>query len=244
MEAARKSATMALGLQDLAEGHVAMGTVLGIGDWDWAGAEREFLRALDLMPSSAYARGGYAIGCLTPLRRHQEALSQLRQAVRLDPLSVFQRAMLGQVLILAGRHEEAVAEMQAALELDPGHIAGLLSLAWAHLAKSDFGDALAVLMRVPPAGAVFPNFSGHLGYTYGKLGDRTRAEGVLQSLVDRFSGPWVPGVDVAAIYSGLGEREKALHWIARARELRSFDATLVFDDPRFADIRADLTPVI
>ena len=42
----------ALELQDLAEGHVAMGTVLGIGDWDWAGAEREFRKALDLMPSS------------------------------------------------------------------------------------------------------------------------------------------------------------------------------------------------
>ena len=62
MDAARKAAQTALDLQDLAEGHVALGTVLGIGDWDWAGAEREFRKALDLMPSSAYARGGYAVG--------------------------------------------------------------------------------------------------------------------------------------------------------------------------------------
>ena len=62
MDAARKAAQTALDLQDLAEGHVALGTVLGIGDWDWAGAEREFRKALALMPSSAYARGGYAVG--------------------------------------------------------------------------------------------------------------------------------------------------------------------------------------
>jgi Flp pilus assembly protein TadD len=239
MDAARKAAQRALDLQDLAEGHTAMGTVLGIGDWDWEGAEREFKRALQLMPSSAYAHGGYAVGCLAPLRRHEEAVSQLHQAVRLDPLSVFQRTMLGQILVLASRHEEAVGELRHALELDPGCIAGMLGLAWAHLARADHADALDVLMGVPAAGMVFPNFAGHLGYTYARLGDRARAEIVLQSLLDRFPGPWVPGVDVGAIYNGLGNREMALHWIERARELRCFDAMFVLDDPRFADLQSE-----
>ena len=54
----------------------------------------------------------------------------------------------------------------------------------------------------------------------------------------------VPGVDVGAIYNGLGEREMALHWIERARVLRCFDATFVLDDPRFADLRSELGPVV
>jgi len=244
IEAARKSAQNALALQDLAEGHSAMGTVLGFGDWDWAGAEREFRRALELMPSFAHARGGYSLGCLTPLRRHDEAVDQLRQAVRLDPLSVFLRTMLGQGLLLAGRPDHAIEELRLGLELDPSHVAGNLALAWAHLAKSAYAEALEVLLRLPPSANEFPTFAGHLGYAYARLGDRPRAEHVLHALLDRFQGPWAPGVDVGAIYSGLGNREMALHWIARARELRCFDATIVIDDPRFADIRSELPQVI
>lgn len=244
MDAARKAAQNALDLQDLAEGHSAMATVLGIGDWNWAGAEREFRRALELMPSFALARGAFAVGCLAPLRRHDEAVDQVRQAVRLDPLSVFLRAMLGQILLLAGRPGEAIDELQRALELDPAHAAGNLALAWAYLATSEYDQALTVLLQLPPAVREFPNCAGHLGYAYARLGDRARAEGVLERLLDRFPGPWVPGVDVGAIYNGLGNREMALHWIGRARELRSFDVTFVFDDPRFANLRADLGPVV
>jgi hypothetical protein len=65
----------------------------------------------------------------------------------------------------------------------------------------------------------------------------------LRALLDRFPGPWVPGVDVGAIHNGLGNTEMALEWIERARQLRWFDVTFVVDDPRFADIRAELTPV-
>jgi tetratricopeptide (TPR) repeat protein len=244
MEAARKAAQNALALQDLAEGHSAMGTVLGIGDWDWTGAEREFRRALELMPSFAHARAAYAVGCLAPLRRHAEAVDQLRQAVRLDPLSVFLRTMLGQILLLSGRPEHAIDELRHVLELDPSYLAGSLALAWGYLARSAYSEALEVLLQLPLSANEFPNFAGHLGYTYARLGDRPRAEHVLHGLLDRFPGPWVPGVDVGAIYSGLGEREMALHWVERARELRCFDAMFVLDDPRFADLRSELGPVV
>ncbi len=244
MDAARMAAQNALALQDLAEGHSAMGTVLGIGDWDWTGAEREFRRALELMPSFAHARAAYAVGCLAPLRRHEEAVDQLRHAVRLDPLSCFLRTMLGQILLLAGRPEDAIEELRHGLELDPSYLAGNLALAWAHLAKSAYSEALEVLLQLPPSANEFPNFAGHLGYTYARLGDRLRAEHVLHALLERFAGPWAPGVDVGAIYNGLGEREMALHWVERARELRCFDATFVLDDPRFADLRSELGPVV
>ena len=75
------------------------------------------------MPSFAHARGGYALGCLTPLRRHDEALDQLRQAVCLDPLSVFLRSMLGQVFSLQGG-TTTPSKNFGCLELDPAHLAG------------------------------------------------------------------------------------------------------------------------
>lgn len=237
MQAARRAAQAALDLRDVAEGHSAMGAVLGIGDWDWAGAEREFRRALELKPSFAHARGAYAVGCLAPLRRHDEAIEQLRQAIRLDPLSVFLRTLLGQSLILAGAPDAAVKELEHALELDPGYAAAALALAWAQIGRSDLPVALQVLEAAAPPISTLPNWAGHAGFVYAGLGRPERARSVLQTLLDRFPGPWVPAVDVAAIHTGLGDTGAAFEWLQRARDLRSFDVAFVRDDPRFGTLR-------
>ena len=239
IDAARKSARAALDLHDLAEAHSAMGAVLGMGDWDWMGAEREFRIALDLMPSFAHARGAYAMGSLAPLGRYDEAIDQLRLAIGFDPLSVFLRTMLAQILILAGRVREAVDELRHALELDGVYAPATLSLAWAYIGQANFAAALDLLEHVPVSTRTFPNFSGHLGYAHARLGQRQQAEDVLRALLERFPGPWVPGVDVGAVYNGLGDTGMALHWLERAHDLHSFDVTFVFDDPRFANLRSD-----
>ena len=216
-----------------------MGAVMGMGDWNWSGAEREFRRALDLMPSFAHARGAYAMGCLAPLGRYDEAVDQLRQAVRLDPLSVFLRTMLSQTLVLAGRSDEAVHELQTALELDGQHGAAIITLALAHIGCADFARAIDVLEGAPAPAKTFPNFAGHLGYAHGRLGHVERAKSVAEALLSRFPGPWVPGVDVGAIYNGLGDTPAAMHWLERARDLRSFDVTFVTADPRFTNLMSD-----
>ena len=236
---ARAAAARALGLQDLAEGHAVIGMVLGIGDWDWHGAEREFRRALELMPSCAQAHGAYAVGCLAPSRRHDEALAQLREAVRLDPLSIFMRTMLGQGLMLAGRPDAAIEELHRALELDVGSVVASLALAWAYLAKGAHAGAVDVLSRLPRDAASFPCYAGHLGYAHARLGDRARAEALLNELLQRFPGEWVPCVDVAAIHAALGNVDRAHHWVERGCRLRSFDVPFVRDDPRFAELTAD-----
>jgi serine/threonine-protein kinase len=236
---ARSAAETALEIQDLAEGHAVIGMVLGIGDWDWNGAEREFCRALDLMPSCAQARGAYAVGCLIPSRRHDEALAQLHQAVRLDPLSAFMRAMLGQGLLLAGRADAAIEELDRALELDAGSVVANLGLAWAYLANGAHAAAVDVLSRLPPEARVLPNYAGHLGYAHARLGNRSEAEALLNELLQRYPGEWAPCVDVAVIHAGLGETERALPWLERGCRLRSFDIPFVRDDPRFADLVSD-----
>lgn len=236
---ARAAARQALELEELAEGRSALGVVLGIGDWDWEGAEREFTRALQLAPSYAHARGAYAIGCLAPLRRHDTAAAQLRLAIRHDPLSVFLRSMLGQVLLLRGGFEEAIDELEHVLELDPGNVPGGLTLAWARAGAQDFEGSIQALQSLPAAATALPNYAGHLGYAHARLGRSREAADILQELLARFPGPWVPGVDVAAIHNGLGDTEKALYWLQQARDFRSFDAVFVADDPRFANLHGD-----
>jgi adenylate cyclase len=237
---AKRAAQKALELDDgLAEGHFGMGAVLAWVDWDWSGSEREFRRALALKPSLAQARGAYGAVCLSPLRRHQEAIGQFRQALEVDPLSLNFRTFLGQTYVYAGRPDEAIRELRAALELEPGFPMSVITLALAYLEKSSYLEALHVLQPVQGSAGEIPYYSGLLGYTYARLGNGTEAERVLAQLNARFQGPWVPPVEVAGIYNGLGNREQALCWLEQGCRHRSIQMLFIIDDPRFRNLYSD-----
>lgn len=235
LASAKRSAQTALEIEDLAEGHSALASALAIGDWDWAGAEREFRLALALKPLED-TRAAYAVTCLAPMRRHEEALVHLRRALSGDPLSVFLRTMLGQTLVMAGKPEAALAELRDVMELEPTFVFGNITLALTHLAMSSYSDALAVLERIHEAAEAFPNYLGHLGYAYARLGNRFEAVRTLNLLVDRFPKS-CPAVDIAAIHNGLGDVTEALTWLRRAFQMRCFDSLFVVEDPRFVSLR-------
>ena len=229
---ARQAAKKALELDDsLAEAHSAMGMVLSFMDWDWTGADQEYRLALELKPSLTIARMTYAVGCLGPLGRYEEAIGQLRQALTNDPFALTLRTVLAQTLVMADRPDEALDELRHVLDMEPGYPVGRLTLAVAYMAKGCYQDAIEALMVVREAVGDLPNYSGYLGYAHAKLGNCAEAERILKQLLDRFRGDWVPGVDVALIYNGLGNEESALHWLERAGEQRSFDAVYLRDDP-------------
>ena len=236
---ARRSAQRALELQDVADAHSALGAVLAIADRAWVDAEHEFTKAIRLSPSSSHVRGAYATLCLAPQRRLEEAIEQLRRAVRVDPLSAFQRSMLAQALILARRPDDALDEIGHALDLDPGHMAARLTEAWALIGKGEYSTAVAVLHSMPARCHELPNHGGHLGHALARAGRRSDAAAVLHDLLARFRGPWIPAVDIAAIHCGLGAREETLIWLQRAHALGSFDIVFAADDPRFADVHSD-----
>src|SRR5512139_64538 len=121
---AKSAALEALRLDDtIADAHSALGTVLGSGEFDWHGAEREFNRALELNPSSAAIRYSYAwcyaMWFLYPLGRVEQALTEMRRALELDPLDPFYNSLVGYLLHSSGQFEPAVAQLQHAVDLDP-----------------------------------------------------------------------------------------------------------------------------
>jgi hypothetical protein len=125
------------------------------------------------------------------------------------------------------------------LELDPSHAFGHVTLALAYIAQGRHREAVARLDALGDEGLAFPNCLGHLGYARAAAGDRAGAELVLRTLLERYPGPWVPSVDVAAVHNGLGDTNAAVEWLERARRDRSFDSIFVFEDPRFANLRSD-----
>jgi tetratricopeptide (TPR) repeat protein len=88
-------------------------------EWDWSGAEREFGQALELSPSYASARTSYALSCLLPTGRSQEAIDQLREAVKLDPLSLAANLMFAFALYGLRRYDEAIQQCDKAIDLEP-----------------------------------------------------------------------------------------------------------------------------
>ena len=143
---ARQWAEKALRLDDtLAETHTALARVT-FHEWDWAGAEREYRRAVELNPSNALARIWYA-QYLYATKRFEEAVTQARFAQQLDPGSLFVNTRAGAAYFLAGRVEEAMASWQKALELDPGYPDASIELARSYVTRGLHQNAISALQR-------------------------------------------------------------------------------------------------
>jgi serine/threonine-protein kinase len=103
----------------LPEAHATLGSVKALYEWDWKGADVEFRSAFDLSPNHASARGSYAFCYLLPMERGQDAVEQLREAVRLDPLSLPVNYMLGHVLYAVRQYDAAIKQCAVTIDLDP-----------------------------------------------------------------------------------------------------------------------------
>ncbi|MEP6537052.1 MAG: winged helix-turn-helix domain-containing protein, partial [Bryobacteraceae bacterium] len=118
-EPAKVAALKALSLDEkLPESHLALGQVLLRTEWDWAGAERGFRRAIALNPQLAPAHAALSTVHVA-LGRPREGVREMETAVQLEPSSVSLRSDLAWALLFAHRYKEAVLEATKAIEIDP-----------------------------------------------------------------------------------------------------------------------------
>src|SRR6266849_10155242 len=162
----RAAATKALELDpSLAETHVSMGQVLEIFDWDFAGAEREFRRALVINPGYATCLQWYA-ELLENLARYDEALATIRRAQEADPFSLVINAVHGQILSRSGRPKEAVTQFQKTLDLERNFPLGhfLFGLALVRDGKNE--EAVKELEQAVRSSQESPVYRSMLAYVY------------------------------------------------------------------------------
>jgi len=228
---AKSAALTALRLDDtIADAHSALGTILGSGEFDWPGAEREFRRAQELNPSAAGVRYDYAwcytMWFLYPLGRMEEALTEMRRALALDPLDPFYNALLGYLLHSTGQFAPAVAQLQHAIGLDPTFFFSHWFLSSVYALNGRLDEAIAEgEKKAKELSGSHALTLGTLGGIYGRAGRAPEARQLLQELKARRRLTYVPSSALAWAHLGVGERNEGLEWIARGAEER--DPTVV-----------------
>jgi TolB-like protein/Tfp pilus assembly protein PilF len=218
---AKAAALAALKLDDsLAEAHAQLGVAKGVGDFDWAGAEQEFRRALELNPASPIVHYYYGLHCLRPMGRVEEELPEARRVVELDPLSARYNANLGVVYDYAGQHDLAIAQHRRAIDLDPSmympHV--LLAQAYGHMGR--FEEATAEAQKAWELSGRNARMLGMLAWVHGQAGRRSEARALLKELATQRRTTYVPPSVMVGAYAGLREVDQLLKWLEKGIEER------------------------
>lgn len=222
----------------LSEGHSSLGMTIFWGDWNWRAAEDQYRRALELNPNNSMAHLYYA-HLLSNLGRHTESAAEMKLARELDPLFPFGNALEGQFLLHAGRPDEALAQLEKTAELAPNFWMLHLFESSVYTEKGMFAEAIASAKRateLSPAQTVSIAFEG---YALARSGDRAGAQANLDKLLKLSTQRFVPPTHIAIIYSGLGEREKALDWLEKGFEQRDPKMAFLKVEPKWEPLRSD-----
>jgi tetratricopeptide (TPR) repeat protein len=237
---AKSAAVKALASDNsLPEVQTAVGRVLQYCDWDWPGAERAFLRAIDLDPRYAEAHHMYS-HYLTPMGRVEESVTQAKLALALDPLDVLLNVHLGWAYLHARRYDEAIAQLLKAVAMDPNLEVARTALGRAYLGKKMYAEALAEFQKtVTLAGGTATGPDTYLGYTYAVMGRKADALQKLDVLRERHRRGQASAYDLAVVYTGLRDAEQAFEWLEKALVERSGGLLQLKADLMFDPIRAD-----
>jgi serine/threonine-protein kinase len=229
---ARDAALKAIGLNEsLAEAHTSLANIKYYYDWDWAGAEKEFNRALELNPGNLTVRIAYGHFLHIPGRR-DEAVREGHLAVQLDPLSAEAYTSLGRFLYRARRYEEALPVLQRAVQLEPRSSGANNRLAGIYTALGRYDEALAVYEK---AKEVAPSPTGYrdvVAYVYARMGRKQEARRLV-------SGTTVFPVDVADVYAALGDKDAAFKILEKAVEERNALLVTVKEEPPLESLHSD-----
>jgi eukaryotic-like serine/threonine-protein kinase len=236
---AKEAALKALAIDDtLAEPHVSLAHILYYYDHDFASAEREYKRAIELNPNYPTAPQWYAV-YLMSVGRFDEALTQNRRAQELDPLSLPINMTLGWVMLTARRPDEAVQQLRKTLELDQNFILAHHRLGLVFEQQGKYEDAINEFKQVVNLTAGKPLGTAALARAYALAGRRAEAQKILNELQQLSAQRFVSPVTIALIFSALGEKDQAFAWLDKGVYARDGLLVRLRFDHRFDSLRSD-----
>jgi tetratricopeptide (TPR) repeat protein len=223
---------------NLAEAHTAKGMVSFFMAWDWVAAERSFRRAIELNPNYAIGRQFYA-HFLSNARRPGEAIAEIQKARAIDPLSPMMHTFAGAILVVGRRYDDALPALQQALAIDPDFFPthSVLGLFYQQTGKPDVAiEEYRKAYRLSGGNILQLAYQG---FVLGQIGRRSEAEQIITTLNQIAQTRFVPPFAFALVYTGLGDRDAAFHWLEKAYAVRDIGLVFLPAAPMWDSLRSD-----
>ena len=244
---AREAATRAIQLDpSLAEAHAALGMEKSHYEFDFPGAEREFLKALEVNPNSPYAHLFYSNCFLMPMGRKAQAIAENKRAMEIDPLSLPINNFMGMTYMFAGDNENAYRQFRRTIAMDPSFPLAHQYFSWLLIAMGRYEESIkeyeksSVLSGASPEEAAADATLMERAFKNG--GEKGFSQKGLELTLEASKQPGAhpSPTGLAAAYAAAGQKDKAFEWLEKAYEEREGqDLTLLKYVPDFKNLHSD-----
>jgi len=222
----------------IGEAYTALAYGTMVYDWDWSAAEAYFRRAIAVDPT--YPTGHQWYGdLLWSQGRFREAMDQMREALRLDPLSLIIETEFAQTYYLQHQYDSAEAHLRATVQLEPNYAHSQYLLGMIYLGQHRYREARDVLQRAEQLGGFQEDLAGALGSAYAQAGDRAAAARYIAEIERRVATGQVGPFALTLAYTGQGDLTRAFANLDRAITIRDAFLPEDFFDPQLDRLRAD-----
>jgi len=231
----KAEATKAIALDEtLFAGHVELANAAMNLDWDWTIAEKEFHRALELNPSSASVHQRYAV-YLERIGKLPEAITEVERGAALDPVSALSLRDAGFTYYFARQYDQALILARRAYTLNIRLPDYTFLLGDIYAEKSMYAKSIAEFQKLGDS----PHDLGHLGNAYARAGQAEEARRIILKLESQAEGDGLGGYEIALVYAGLGEKNKAFLWLENSYKAHNEGLTNLKIDPCLDPLRSD-----
>jgi TolB-like protein len=235
--------TKALNLDDnLAEAHLGLAALKMVYYLDWAGAEKEAKRAIELDPGFDEIHYMYSFYLLA-MGRFDESISEAKRALACNPFSVRISQHLGQSFYCARMYDEAIRQFAKTLQLDSNYVSAHESFGDAYEQKAEYHEAVAHWNKAMIL-AGDEELAATLSSVYAKEGFSSAVRAVATKKLERLkrrkeNGDYIPAMNFARAYLRAGDRVQALQYLKLACEERNVYSLMIGSDPLYDPLRTE-----
>ncbi len=239
IKAASSAAAAAMSDPSSVEAHTSLAHVKATQDWDWTAAEAQFREALRIDPRYATAHHWFAMSCLAPRGRLDEALDQILTAQSLDPISAIIARDIAVIYYYRRELNAALEQCDHTIELNRHFSPAFWTLGLIQEQRRDYEEAAAAFQRAVHLSPHSPRMKAALYHLYAVTGDKAASLAGIAELKEISASRYVSPFEFGSIYFALDMMEEAFEWFDKAFHDRSFELISINVDPGLDALRQD-----